>query len=228
MKRTMEGYYARKLSGVRLRRCYEIASPRVRRYLEAEVRFLLGKVEPRSQVLELGCGYGRVLHALAGKAASTVGIDTAYESLLLAREVMAGARGWHLAQMDAVELGLPGGGFDLVACVQNGLEAFRVDQRTLIREAVRVSRPGGRVLVSTYSPRFWEPRLEWFRAQAAAGLLGAVDEEATGDGIIVCKDGFWAGATSPEALLSLAFDLGLSATVTEVDASSLFCEIRVR
>jgi hypothetical protein len=57
--------------------------------------------------------------------------------------------------------------------------------------------------------------------------VGAVDEEATGDGVIVCTDGFRAGATSPEALLSLASDLGLPATVTEVDASSLFCEIRV-
>lgn len=223
----MEGYYARKLSGERLRGCYEIASPRVRRYLEAEIEFVLGKLEPRSHVLELGCGYGRVLRALAGKAPRAVGIDVAYESLLLAREVMAAARGCHLAVMDAVELGFRDGAFDLVACVQNGIEAFRVDQRALVREAVRVTRPGGRVLVSTYSPRFWEPRLEWFRAQAAAGLLGAVDEEATGDGVIVCKDGFRAGATSPEAFLSLTTDLGLAATVTEVDASSLFCEIRV-
>lgn len=223
----MACYYARKLTGERLRQCYEIASPRVRRYLEAEVEFVLGKVGPRSRVLELGCGYGRVLRALAGKAGRTVGIDTAYESLLLAREVMAGARRWHLARMDAVELGLPDGTFDLVACVQNGIEAFRVDQKALIREAVRVTRSGGRVLLSTYSRRFWEPRLDWFRAQAAAGLLGAIDEEATGDGVIVCKDGFRAGTLSPEAFLALTSDLAMAATVTEVDASSLFCDIRV-
>jgi SAM-dependent methyltransferase len=83
----MGGYYARKLSGERLRRCYEIASPRVRRYLEAEIEFVLGRLEPRSHVLELGCGYGRMLRVLAGKAGRAVGIDTACESLLLARAV---------------------------------------------------------------------------------------------------------------------------------------------
>jgi SAM-dependent methyltransferase len=224
----MRGYYARKLSGERLRQCYEIASPRVKQYLEAEVDFVVGKVEPRSRVLELGCGYGRVLRTLAGKAAAVVGVDTSQESLLLAREVMAGARGWKLARMDAVDLGLAPTTFDLVACVQNGIEAFRVDQEALIREAVRVTRSGGLILVSTYSQRFWEPRLGWFRAQAAAGLLGPIDEEATGDGVIVCRDGFRAGTSGKEAFLALASTLGLAATVTEVDASSLFCEIRVR
>ena len=223
----MAGYYARKLSGERLRQCYEIASPRVRRYLEAEIDFVLGMVGPRSQILELGCGYGRVLRALAGKAGRAVGVDTAYESLLLAREVLAGAGRWYLAWMDAAELGLPDGAFDLVACVQNGIEAFRVDQKALIREAVRVTRPGGRVLFSTYSQRFWDARLEWFRAQAAASLVGAIDEEATGNGVIVCKDGFRSGTVSPEAFLSLTADLGMAVTVTEVEASSLFCEIRV-
>lgn len=65
-------------------------------------------------------------------------------------------------------------------------------------------------------------------ATATAGLLGAIDEAATGDGVIVCTDGFRAGTVSPEAFLSLVSGLGLAATVTEVDASSLFCDIRVR
>ena len=91
-----------------------------------------------------------------------------------------------------------------------------------------MTRSGSRVLFSTYSRRFWEPRLDWFRAQAAAGLLGGIDEDATGDGVIVCTDGFRAGTVSPEAFLSLVSGLGLAATVTEVDASSLFCDIRVR
>ncbi|HEX6199356.1 MAG TPA: class I SAM-dependent methyltransferase [Thermoanaerobaculia bacterium] len=223
----MAGYYTRKLSGEKLRRCYEVASPRVRRYLAAEIDFVRGKVEPGSCVLELGCGYGRVLRELAGEAERAMGIDSACESLLLAREVMAGTRGWRLAAMDAVELGFQDGAFDLVACLQNGIEAFRVDRRSLIREAVRVTRSGGRILLSTYCPRFWEPRLAWFRAQSAAGLVGALDEEATGDGVIACADGFRSGTTSPETFRSLTSGLGLAASLTEVDDSSLFCDIRV-
>ncbi|HLE84785.1 MAG TPA: hypothetical protein VJG13_10640 [Thermoanaerobaculia bacterium] len=91
-----------------------------------------------------------------------------------------------------------------------------------------MTRSGSRVLFSTYSRRFWEPRLDWFRAQAAAGLLGGIDEDATGDGVIVCTDGLRAGTVSPEAFLSMVSGLDLAATVTEVDASSLFSDIRVR
>ena len=33
----MTSYYADNLSGSRLQRCYDVASPRVKRYLEAEI-----------------------------------------------------------------------------------------------------------------------------------------------------------------------------------------------
>jgi SAM-dependent methyltransferase len=218
-------YYSARLSAERLRWCYEIAPPRVQRYLEAEIEFVLQRLIPADAVLELGCGYGRVLRRLAGKARQVVGIDTSIASLHLAREELRRAPACHLLAMDAVRLGLRDNAFDLVACIQNGISAFHVDQRALIKEAVRVTRSGGTVLFSSYSPRFWDDRLEWFRIQAEHGLVGEIDEEATGDGVIVCKDGFTATTVSPDEFQALTSELGLSATTTEVDNSSIFCKI---
>jgi len=48
----MRGYYTGKLSGERLRQCYRIASPRVQQYLEAEIRFVLGRLDRDDVVLE--------------------------------------------------------------------------------------------------------------------------------------------------------------------------------
>ena len=116
----------------------------------------------------------------------------------------------------------------MVVCVQNGLSAFHADPQTVVREAVRVTRPGGLVLLSTYAAKFWPHRLEWFRLQAAHGLLGEIDEEATRDGHIVCKDGFTARTISPEEFLALTSGLAVQRrTLAEVDESSLFCEIAV-
>lgn len=216
-------YYAKKLSAERLRKVYDVASPRVRQYLEEEIRFVLGRISPDARVLELGCGYGRVLERLASRTKKVVGIDTSQESLVLA--VQQGRGGCMLALMDAVSLGFAKKTFDLVACIQNGISAFKVEPIELMREAIRVTRPGGRVLFSSYAEKFWPYRLEWFRVQAGHGLLGEIDEEATGDGVIVCKDGFRATTFRPGDFLALTASLGLTAKIFEVDGSSIFCEI---
>jgi len=222
----MKDYYSRKLSAERLRKCYEVAPERTRRYLEAEVEFVLEKMPPSSSVLEMGCGYGRVLAHLARKASSVFGIDTSWESLAMAREA-PGASDWHLAQMNAARPGFRRASFDTVVCIQNGISAFKVDPRELMEAAVGVTRPGGLVLFSSYARRFWERRLEWVRAQSEHGLLGEIDLEATRDGVIVCKDGFRATTFGPDDFTTLTSGLNVITRITEVDGSSVFCEMVV-
>ncbi len=223
----MSGYYAEKLSADRLKRCYEIAPPRVKQYLEAEIEYVLDKLKVTEKVLELGCGYGRVLLRLLGKSDKVVGIDTSYASLLMAREYTGNISSCGLIEMDAAELGFRKDCFDAVVCIQNGISAFAVNQRKLVEESVRVIRPGGTALFSSYSEHFWEDRLDWFRLQAEQGLLGEIDEAATGKGVIVCRDGFKASTVEPDDFAALTSGLPVKTEITEVDRSSLFCEIRV-
>ncbi|UCD36762.1 MAG: class I SAM-dependent methyltransferase [Fidelibacterota bacterium] len=221
----MTGYYAERLSGERLQHCYDLAPPRVRQYLEAEIIFVLERIRPSDLVLELGCGYGRVLERLISRAGTVVGIDTSHDSLALAREKLGTT--CHLAAMDAIAPGFPDGQFDRVVCIQNGISAFHADQRQLLVEATRVTRSGGTVLFSSYAEAFWDARLHWFRLQSEQGLVGEIDEDATGNGIIVCKDGFQATTVGEKEFVNLVLAAGLSAQITEVDESSLFCEIEV-
>ena len=135
------GYYADNLSGARLRACYELAPPRVRAYLAAELAHVTSRLSATDTVLELGCGYGRFALPLAGSVGFVVGIDTAHASL---REALAGdAAGAAFLEMDARALGFRARVFDAVVCIQNGLCAFGADPGRLLAEAVRVTRPGG-------------------------------------------------------------------------------------
>jgi 2-polyprenyl-6-hydroxyphenyl methylase/3-demethylubiquinone-9 3-methyltransferase len=120
----MHGYYSQKLSAERLRLCYAIAPHRVKRYLEAEIEFVLDRVRPSDLVLELGCGYGRVLQRLVTKARTVVGIDTSHSSLQLAREIWGGTSSCHLFEMNAIELGFGDRQFDMVICIQNGISSI--------------------------------------------------------------------------------------------------------
>jgi len=221
-------YYSEKLSAERLRRVYEIAPPRVRQYLRTEIDYVIERIHPGEIVLELGCGYGRVLGPIGRRAGQAVGIDTSLASLMMARGKLAGRDNVILALMDASRLAFGRGVFDLVACVQNGISAFHVDQRSLIVESIRVTRPGGTVLFSSYAEGFWDHRLEWFRLQSEAGLLGQIDPEKSNPGRIVCRDGFTATTVSPEQFRKLTAGLTARAEVFEVDGSSLFCELKIR
>jgi ubiquinone/menaquinone biosynthesis C-methylase UbiE len=218
-------YYSHKLSAVRLKQAYDIAPPRVRQYLDAEVNHVLEKIHPSDLVIELGCGYGRILPKLAEKAGWVIGIDTSVPSLKFAQETLDTISNCSLSRMDAVKLGFQDQAFDCVVCIQNGISAFHVDQRTLISESVRVTRAGGIVLFSSYSDKFWKYRLEWFELQAEAGLLGEIDYDRTMDGVIVCRDGFTATTVDAEHFRALTTNLNAEVRIVEVDESSLFCEI---
>jgi len=222
-------YYRAQLSAERLRRCYELAPQRVRQYLDAELEHVLRRVQALegASVLELGCGYGRVLVRLAQTARWVVGIDTSIESLVLAREATAGYGGCELSVMDASALGFRAGAFDVVVCIQNGICAFRVDPQTLLREALRVTRPGGRLLLSSYAEAFWPHRLRWFELQAEEGLVGELDYSATTRGEIVCKDGFRSATFGVNEFTRLCAELGVPSTIVEVDGSSVCCEMTV-
>jgi len=222
----MEGYYAKKLAAQRLRKCYEIAPPRTRQYLRAEMDFVLSRIKPGDIVLDLGCGYGRTLPELAAKAGFVVGIDNSPSSLDLAERLSKKIANAAVKEMDAAALRFADEVFDVVVCIQNGISAFHADQKTLFAQVLRVCRPGGTVLFSTYAEKFWPHRLEWFRLQAAAGLLGEIDEEKTAAGFIVCKDGFTASTVSAEGFRRLAAGFPAALTLTEVDGSSLFCELK--
>jgi len=218
-------YYAEKLSGTRLKRCYDLAPARVRQYLDAEITHALSRLRSTDEVLELGCGYGRIARSLARVAKRVVGVDTAIESLELARRLSGPDDRCEFLCMDAVDLRVPDCSFDAVLCLQNGVCAFGVDQVQLFKEALRVTREGGVLLFSSYSDKFWSHRLAWFEAQAAEGLLGRIDPIASTDGVIVCEDGFRAGRLTPDEFRTLSSSLGLAAEVSEVDDSSVFCEM---
>lgn len=222
----MSDYYKDKLASERLKKCYEIASSRIKQYLSAEIGHVLSKIQPEDKVLELGCGYGRIFPHLAGKADSLVGIDNSFSSLILGKKIIQDLKNCTLICMNAVEMSFFNDIFDIVVCIQNGISAFFVNQMELIKESIRVTKPQGLVLFSSYSDKFWNERLEWFQKQADSGLLGEIDLDKTKDGTIICKDGFKATTLRPDQFISLTSNLSVDVNIVEINGSSVFYEIK--
>lgn len=219
-------YYSKKLSANLLKRCYDVATPRISQYLEAEVQYVLDHIEPEDVILELGCGYGRFLSRMTEKTSTIYGIDSSKDSIALAKDYLAEHSSIMLYQMNANSLTFEDNFFDVVIAVQNGISAFKIPPQELIKESLRVTKRGGKILLSSYSDKIWNARLEWFIRQSNEGLLGEIDFDKTKQGVIICKDGFEARTYTEKDFLALISKLNLNATVNEVDDSSIFCTIQ--
>jgi len=132
-------------------------------------------------------------------------------------------RGYYVEGLAAAP-GCRAGAFDMVCCLQNGVSAFKVEPEHLLATVLEAARPGGRALFSSYAAAFWDERLEWFRIQSGHNLVGEIDEAATGDGRIVCKDGFIATTFDERDFRALSAACGREPLVETVAGSCLFCE----
>ncbi|NHJ02990.1 MAG: class I SAM-dependent methyltransferase [Candidatus Heimdallarchaeota archaeon] len=218
-------YYSKKLFASKLKHAYEIAPPRIQQYLEAEILYVLDLIQVDYYVLELGCGYGRVLKPLAMKARKVVGIDIAEASLNYARKYLKDFSNVELHRMTARNIQFKPESFDTVLGIQNAISAMKIDPIHLITQALRVTKRKGKLILSSYSDKIWDARLNWFEIQSKAGLLGELDYENTKNGTIACRDGFKATTFRTEDFSSLVEKMNLKARIEEVDKSSIFCII---
>ncbi|MGC9778896.1 MAG: class I SAM-dependent methyltransferase [Candidatus Heimdallarchaeota archaeon] len=221
----MNNYYSKQLSANKLKRCYNIASPRIKQYLEAEIKFVLEQIKPSDKVLELGCGYGRVLKRIAEKAAKVIGIDTSSESIQLAEKYLQDYTNIELFQMNAKSMDFKEQSFDVVIGIQNSISAFKVKPEELTKESLRVTKQNGKVIFSSYSDKIWQERLDWFAEQSEEGLLGEINFMKTGKGVIICKDGFKATTFTKDNFEKLLRKMKLKGIIIEIDNSSIFCVI---
>jgi ubiquinone/menaquinone biosynthesis C-methylase UbiE len=142
--------------------------------VEAEIRALLGDRSFRS-LLDLGTGTGRILELFGPQIERGLGIDLNHDMLALARSRLdhAGIRNCSVRQGDIFDLAVPRDSFDVVIIHQ--VLHFLDDGGRAIREAARLLRPNGRLLVVDLAPH----GLEFLRDEHAHRKLGFAPETVT-------------------------------------------------
>jgi ArsR family transcriptional regulator len=147
--------------------------------VENAVVGLLGETRLEN-VLDAGTGTGRMLELLAPHIGRGIGIDESPEMLAIARDRLAKAGAGHcqVRRGDVYRLPFADGdantGFDAVLFHQ--VLHYLDDPQAALREAIRVTKPGGRILIADFAPH----ELEFLRAEHAHRRLGFADSEVQG------------------------------------------------
>lgn len=140
--------------------------------VEAAILTLLGDA-PIGHLIDLGTGSGRMLTLLGARADSATGLDLSQQMLNIARAKTreAGLNGIDFRHGDitATRLGAQSG--DLVIIHQ--VLHFLGDPQQAVREAARILRSGGRLLIVDFAPH----RLEIMREDYQHRRLGIADED---------------------------------------------------
>ena len=146
-------------------------------------------VGPTDRVLDVATGTGHVALAAARRSAESVGIDYVPALLDIARR-RADAENLvvELAEADAEHLPYEDGSFDVVLSAIGVM--FAADHDAAGRELVRVTRPGGRIGLASWTPEGFvggilrtvgahvspppgaQPATRWGTEEVVAGLLG--------------------------------------------------------
>jgi ubiquinone/menaquinone biosynthesis C-methylase UbiE/DNA-binding transcriptional ArsR family regulator len=147
--------------------------------VEKAVVSLLGQ-ERLENVLDAGTGTGRMLELLAPHIGRGIGLDESADMLAIARDRLAKAGATHcqVRRGDVYRLPFADGG------AHNGFDAilfhqvlhYLDDPQAALREAIRVAKPGGRILIADFAPH----DLEFLRTEHAHRRLGFSDAEVQG------------------------------------------------
>jgi ubiquinone/menaquinone biosynthesis C-methylase UbiE len=140
--------------------------------VEEEILELVGEGDV-GDLLDLGTGTGRILELLSARARRAVGVDLSREMLAIARTNMerAALPNVQVRLGDMYRLDLEDDSFDLVILHQ--VLHFAHDPVAALREACRVLRPNGRLLVVDFAPH----QEESLRREHQHRRLGFSDDE---------------------------------------------------
>ena len=184
------------------------APPLIQEFFEKEIDFLQAHINHTERILEVGCGYGRLLEILLPKTVVAVGIDFS-KQLLDKSRMRLKEKNVELYEMNAEHIDFRDDSFDYALCLGATFGNMPGIEQQVLREMKRVSNLGGEVIISVFSEEAKDSQIENYKR---LGLKGITD-----DGVAVHTDeGFYSRRFARNDLVELFENAGLKPTIIKL------------
>lgn len=120
----------------------------------------LARIQPRMQVVDVGCGRGEIVLNSVLSGASAWGLDYSQVAVRLARQALSATTAGEmqsklaLLQANAIQLPFPEGSVDIVFMLDVVEHLYPSELKAALDEAWRILKHGGRLVVHTM-PNLW-------------------------------------------------------------------------
>lgn len=139
----------------------ENPTPIFAEFFEAERKFFISRIAPDSKVLDIGCGDGRNMRTILNITGNVTGIDNDPEAV---QETQKNLENFKTAQVlfaDCLAMPFIDNTFD-TAILMTTLVNFNRDKIKALKEASRVLKTNGKLIISVYSEDAIDERMKMY------------------------------------------------------------------
>ncbi len=183
----------------------------IREFLEKEIKFLRKNIPAGKTVLEIGCGYGRLLHVLASRAKKVVGIDFSRPLIQKAKYFLGEKciKNADIYFMHADKLKFTKNMFDFTLCLDATFGNMPGIELAVLKEMKRVTKRDGKIVLSVFSESAKAAQIENYRR---IGLTGIHDNGSS----VLTNEGLYSRRFTKEELKNLCSDAGLKCKIRKL------------
>jgi len=190
----------------------------IRNWLKKENLYLQKKIKKGSIVLDVGCGLGRNIEIMTNIAKEIIGIDNNKRLFKEIKKRLSRFKNVKVFLEEAQKIHFKNNTFNYTICMGNTFGDFGEDKLKILKEMKRVTKKGGRIIVSVYSKKALPIKLkEYKKAGMKLKKIGR-------DGTIITKEGIVTEQFSKSKLKNIFLKVGLNTKIIKLTPISYLCE----
>ena len=125
--------------------------PLLQEFFQRDLDYIAEHFTAEKDVLEVGCGFGRLLPKLAERSKKVTGIDFSDLQIAQAQETARNLKNVSLLKMCAESLEFPPASFDISLCMNCSLGNMPDIEEKVVEEMIRVTKPGGEIVIRVFA-----------------------------------------------------------------------------